>query len=151
MKGKIYKIYNPTNKNTYIGSTIQSYPKKRLYRHKQTAQTCPRYGCLFDDEVDFKVICECEINNQDELRELEQVFIKIAEQSDEICVNKNMSYVPEHLKKIRIRQQKNKYNKSEKGKHHRKWQNYRHKCRNKINTEIKLYFNKINANQQGEV
>lgn len=147
MKGNIYKIHNPVNNNTYIGSTIQSYPKKRFYRHRKSAKECPRYGCLFDNECDFKIIAEVEINNQEELRELEQVFIKIAENSDEICINKNMSYVPEHLKKMRINEQKRKYNKSEKGKKHRQWQNYRHQCRKKINKEIKLYYNNKNANK----
>tara|TARA_R110002012_G_scaffold316777_1_gene532165 strand:+ start:1077 stop:1520 length:444 start_codon:yes stop_codon:yes gene_type:complete len=140
MKGQIYKIHNPTNKNTYIGSTIQKYAKKRLYRHKKLSQNCHRYGCLFDNDTEFSVLAKIEINKISELRELEQVFIKIAENSVDICINKNMSYVPEHLKKLRINEQKVKYNHSDKGKEARKWQNYRHIKRKKINEAILKYW-----------
>ena len=34
MKGFIYGIFNNEDKICYIGSTIQSYPKKRFYRHR---------------------------------------------------------------------------------------------------------------------
>ncbi len=136
MWGQIYQIKNTENKNIYIGSTIQKYAKKRLYRHRVKSETCPRYGCLFDGEVEFKILAKVEINSCEELRELEQVFIKIAEGSENICINKNMSYVPDYLKKPRIIQQKKKYNKSDKGIKARKWQNYRHLCRKKINRDI---------------
>ncbi len=142
MRGQIYKIHNPVNKNTYIGSTIQKCAKKRFYRHRQKAHTCPRSGCLFDGEVEFNVISEVDVNTIQELRELEQVFIKIAENSEDTCINKNMSYVPDYLKKQRINEQKQKYKKTAKGLKARKWQNYRHQCRKKINSEIKLYFSK---------
>tara|TARA_R110002012_G_scaffold313288_1_gene524774 strand:- start:1481 stop:1960 length:480 start_codon:yes stop_codon:yes gene_type:complete len=142
MKGQIYKIHNPVNKNTYIGSTTQKYAKQRLYRHQKVNKECCRYGCLFDNPINFEVLVKVDVNKVSELRELEQVFINIAENSEDICVNNNMSYVPDHLKKDRAYKQRMKYNHTEKGRDRRKWQNFRHTRRKLINQEILEYFSK---------
>ena len=143
IKGQIYKIHNPINKNTYIGSTIQAYARKRLFRHRHLATQageCLRYGCLFDDEVEFSILSEVYVNQASELRELEQVFIKIYENSSDICINKNASYVPEYLKKIKHCEARKKHSKTEGGILNRKWQNHRHMSRKKINKAILAHF-----------
>ena len=142
MKGQIYKIYNATNKNIYIGSTTQKYAKQRLYRHQVVNKECCRYGCLFDNDIKFEVLVKVDVNKVSELRELEQVFINIAEASSDICVNNNMSYVPQHLKRARAYECSQKYNHTEKGRESRKWQNFRYNNRKKINQEIIKYFSK---------
>ena len=142
MKGTIYKILNKTKNSCYIGSTIQKYPKKRYWRHKQDCN-CSRYEGLFDDDKDFIIVAEVELNNKTELRELEQFFINVANNSGEKCINKNWSYVPEHLKVQRKRMYCKKHNQTERGKENRRWQGWRHYHRNKINAEIIKYFSKI--------
>ncbi len=142
MKGTIYKIINKTKNTCYIGSTIQKCPKKRYWRHKQDCNMS-RYENLFDDDTDFIIITEVELNNKTELRELEQFFINVANNSGENCINKNWSYVPDHLKVQRKRMYCKKHNQSEKGKENRKWQGWRHYHRKNINTEILKYFSKL--------
>ena len=42
--GKIYAIYNPDNKNIYIGSTSQANYKKRFNRHNERYQLGEQVG-----------------------------------------------------------------------------------------------------------
>jgi len=135
-KGHIYTITNNINKSIYVGSTIQVNPKKRYYRHKHISKNCSRYGCLFDDDTTFKIVCSVDITDNEDLRKLEQVFIDMYSKSYTL-VNSNWSFVPDHLKKQRRTGYCKKYNNTDKGKINRKWQNYRYQCRNKINAEIK--------------
>jgi hypothetical protein len=142
MKGTIYKIHNKVKNTCYIGSTIQNNAKKRYWRHKQDYQLS-RYENLFEDDTDFIIVAEVELNNKTELRELEQFFINVANSSGENCINKNWSYVPDHLKVQRRKMYCKKHNDTEKGKENRRWQGWRHYHRNKINQEIIKYFSKI--------
>tara|TARA_R110000737_G_scaffold341029_1_gene364412 strand:+ start:1357 stop:1776 length:420 start_codon:yes stop_codon:yes gene_type:complete len=138
IKGTIYKISNHTKNTCYIGSTEQKQPKKRYYRHR-TDKDMSRYQGLFDDDPKWEILCQVDLNNKTELRELEQFFINIHSN----CINKNWSFVPEHLKKERERGQRRNYNHTDKGKEKRKWQSYRHNNRNKINKAIIKYFSKV--------
>lgn len=143
-KGYIYEIYNPELNCYYIGSTRQQIPKKRLYRHRQDCRLgIERYNELFnckDMEPQFKVIDECDYNGPYELREKENYYLNYYRQNGKTLTNKNMAYVPEHMKATALKNAKMKYAKSKKGKEMRKWQNYRHIQRKKIKSALEHKF-----------
>jgi len=143
MKGTIYGIFNDTKKLCYVGSTRQPYPKKRFYRHRQDGDL-ERYGELFCDECRFEELHNGEYEQTYQLRANENTFIQLWQgQQGWNCINKNLAYCPPELRQTCARNAQRKWNATDRGKDMRKWQNYRHNARIKINKEI-LKYNKNN-------
>jgi hypothetical protein len=138
MKGTIYGIFNEENNTCYIGSTIQKYPKRRYYRHKkdQFAYHYELFNCI-DQSPKFKILKSGEYLSRSNLLKDEDVFIDCYKRHPSLtCCNKNHSFIPEDQKRLRATIRNRTYNKTLKGKEMRKWQNYRRKCRKKINVAI---------------
>jgi len=136
MKGKVYEIFNEETQAYYIGSTRQEYPRRRLYRHRQDCMLGQeRYYPLFDC-VDmaptFKIIDTDEYETIYQLREKENYYLNKYRQEGKTCTNKNMAFVPEHLKATALKVAKQKYMKTEKGKAKKKIWNKAYNQRRKL-------------------
>lgn len=143
MKGTIYGIFNDTQKVCYVGSTKQKQPKKRYWRHKTDAKITDRYDNLFWDDTRYVELHQGEYEHTFQLRANENTFIQLWQnQQDWKCINKNLAYCPPELRQTCARAAQAKYKRTERGKEHRKWQNYRKYNRNKINQCI-LNLNKL--------
>ena len=143
MKGTIYGIFNDTENVCYIGSTKQLNPKKRYWRHKTDAKLSDRYDILFHNDTRFKELHTGEYEHLYQLRENENTFIQLWQnQQDWKCINRNLAYCPPELRQTCARAAQAKYKRTDKGKEHRKWQNWRKYHRNKINLAI-LNLNKL--------
>tara|TARA_R110000787_G_scaffold10063_3_gene34514 strand:+ start:3555 stop:3983 length:429 start_codon:yes stop_codon:yes gene_type:complete len=129
MKGFIYGIFNNEDKICYIGSTIQSYPKKRFYRHRDDMKKSE----LFAKDCEWKILGEKEYEYRYELRREENdLMLDYRGNDDWKCININLAFVPDDMKKSAQKAHYAKYCATEKGKEARKWQNYRRVNRKKI-------------------
>lgn len=153
MKGSVYEIFNPEKDCYYIGSSYHKFPKKRYYRHRQDCMLgMERYFDLFDCvdmRPNFKIIDEGEYETIYELREKENYYLNSYRQSGKNCTNKNMPYVPEHLKATAIKVAKRKYNQTPNGKAKRKEQNKRYREKQKLKSILNQNAKEEGSSPQG--
>ena len=81
-KGKIYKLVDNTNKNIYIGSTIQSLSKRKA-QHKEIKNKCKSKLIINNGDYDIILIENYPCSSKEELLARERYFIENIE-----CINK---------------------------------------------------------------
>ncbi len=124
--GKIYKITNLDNNELYIGSTIQSLPRRKA-SHKKHKNTETRTFNWDNVKMELIKLYPCE--NNEELRMEEQKY-----QNEYECINKYKAY--------RTPEEKKQYEKMLSDK-----SNAKSKTLPKFEKNGKLYYNKYNANR----
>ncbi len=92
--GKIYAIYNPDNKNIYIGSTSQANYKKRFNRHNERYQLGEQVGSkgkIYDNmNYCYIVLEEYPFSCREALLKQEQYWMdEASKMSDFILTNFN--------------------------------------------------------------
>lgn len=95
--GKIYCIYNKTNKNIYIGSTSQLNYKKRFNRHDERyrlgEQVASKGDIFKTDDYKYIVLEEYPCTDKQSLLKREQYYMDTANKIDGLIVtNFNRCY-----------------------------------------------------------
>ena len=146
-KGFIYKLFNPTNNQCYIGSTTYAYPKKRYYNHIcANSPTRTSYPLLFDGgNPTWTILQEFRYNpikgstDREELHILEEEYINSYKNISVLnVINKNHARWDPECHKENVKKAKAKYNKTDKAKYMRKWSAWRKRVRGQLLRELQL-------------